>query len=376
MADDLKFSDGLDLERFWRDDALAHKNNCFNDGTRVALGIRMSDECVFDELGIAVNHPWDPQDPQQQAQWNRQYNDKAEKVVGRRLLSENVRPKDSIFPEVRRIGEVFGGKYIWQNHTEWLEKGVSSYRQLEKLLDRTETMDYRAFMLPASWDAEKRRIYETYGLRPSPLRHLRGPVTLACSILGTEALIYLIVDEPELAQRFSSAITHAVLEMARISDEEAEETPATKPGFYFADDNCCLLTPEMYAIFGYPVLRDVFARYSPGPEHPRFQHSDSDMGHLLPVLGQLDLNGVNFGPNVLVPEIRRHLPRARIDGCIAPFAFSRNEHEALVRQTKRDCQAGMLHGGVNIATAGSINYGSTLASMRLIMATVQQYGRG
>ena len=39
-----EFDDGLDLEQFWKEDDLAHENNCFNDGTKVALGIRMSDE--------------------------------------------------------------------------------------------------------------------------------------------------------------------------------------------------------------------------------------------------------------------------------------------------------------------------------------------
>jgi uroporphyrinogen decarboxylase len=136
-----------------------------------------------------------------------------------------------------------------------------------------------------------------------------------------------------------------------------------------------MLSPEMYDLFGYPVLKAVFERYSPLPEHERYQHSDSEMGHLLPALGRLNMTGVNFGPGVLVPEIRRYLPNARIDGCIAPFTFSRNDREGLIRQTKRDCLDGLKYGGVNIATAGSINYGSSLDSLRLIMATIQQYGR-
>lgn len=41
----------LDIEQFWKDDALARKDNCFSkDAPQVALGIRMSEECVFAEL--------------------------------------------------------------------------------------------------------------------------------------------------------------------------------------------------------------------------------------------------------------------------------------------------------------------------------------
>jgi hypothetical protein len=78
---------------------------------------------------------------------------------------------------------------------------------------------------------------------------------------------------------------------------------------------------------------------------------------------------------VLTPEIRKYLPNARIDGCIAPFIFSRNDMPSLWEQTKRDCRDGMQFGGVNISTAGSINYGSTLAGMRHIMTAIQRYGR-
>ena len=42
----------LDIDQFWRDEENAHKDNCFSlDAKQVALGIRMSDECVFAELG-------------------------------------------------------------------------------------------------------------------------------------------------------------------------------------------------------------------------------------------------------------------------------------------------------------------------------------
>ncbi|HUM62000.1 MAG TPA: uroporphyrinogen decarboxylase family protein, partial [Clostridia bacterium] len=214
-----------------------------------------------------------------------------------------------------------------------------------------------------------------YGIRPALMRHIRGPVTLACSIMGTEQFLFLIIDEPDLARRFSHVITKVTLEMAAIMDEEAGTDAVQQPGFSFADDNCCLLSPPMYELFGYPVLKEVFARYSPGPEDKRYQHSDSAMGHLLPLLGSLQLNGVNFGPTVLIPEIRKHLPRARIDGCLSPMTFMRNDREGILREVQRDLKDALVHNGVNISTAGSINNGSSLESMRLVMQIIQNYGR-
>ena len=54
----------------------------------------------------------------------------------------------------------------------------------------------------------------------------------------------------------------------------------------------------------------------------------------------------------------------------------RNEEENIIVQVRRDCEAARETGrGVNIGTAGSINNGSLLTSMRLVMATIQNYGR-
>ena len=364
----------LDIEQFWKDDEIAHRDNCFYKGNQVALGIRMSDECVFAELGVEGN-PWGVTPLEERIELNKRYNDKSEKIVGRRLLNETFLPEDAKLPYVKRIGEVFGGEYIMHNQTEWLKEGIPDAETLEKVLDRVEKMDLRAFMLPANWESEKKRVYEKYGVKPSPVHHIRGPVTLACSLMGTTEFLYFLADEDELAERWSNDIADVIIKMADIMDEEAGLTGKDTHGFSFADDNCCLLSPAMYELFGYPVLKKVFERFSPDPEDKRYQHSDSAMGHLLPILGRLDLNGVNFGPTVMVPEIRKNLPHARIDGCIAPFAFMRNEREELIAETIRDVEAGFEYGGVNISTAGSINNGSSLESMRLLMEVIQEHRR-
>ena len=364
----------LDLEQFWKDDEEAHRDNCFYKGHQVALGIRMSHECVFAELG-EEGTPWMPMPRDRQLELTKRYNDKAEKIVGKRLLPETMPEPDAVFPQTKRIGEVFGGEYIYQHETEWLTQSVETPEELEALLDRVDKLNIREFMLPANWESEKKRIFETYGLRPPLMRHMRGPVTLACSIFGSENLIFLGMDEPELYKRFSDTILRVQLEMSQVMDEEAGVTADTRRGFSFADDNCCLLTPELYADFGLPVLKNIFAHYSPDPGDMRYQHSDSAMAHIIPELAELDLNGVNFGPTVMVPEIRKYLPHARIDGCIAPFTFMRNEEDQLRYEVQRDIDFGFEYGGVNITTAGSINNGSLLTSMRLIMELIQQNRR-
>ena len=366
----------VDLERFWKDDAAAHEENCFSpNAPQAALGIRMSDECVFSELG-EKGTPWAHTPRERRLELNKRYNDKAEKTVGKRLLAESFAPPDSHLPPVKRIGEIFGGKYVWYNDTEWLEGGISTPAELEAKLDEIERTDLREFMLPGNWEEQCRIKFEKHGTRPPSWHGVRGPVTLACSVFGIENLIYLITDAPDLAKRFSDAIADVIIKTAEIMDAEAGRDPAQSFGFGFNDDNCCMLNAEMYEFFAYPILKRVFDRFCPEPHHHRYQHSDSAMEHLLPVLGRLDFHGVNFGPTVTVDKIRKYMPKTRIDGCIAPFTFMNNRREQIIAETKRDCEMAKQYGrGINITTAGSINDGSSLESMRAVMWAICEYGR-
>ena len=138
-----------------------------------------------------------------------------------------------------------------------------------------------------------------------------------------------------------------------------------------------MLTPEAYELFGAPILQGVFDYVSPDPGDYRYQHSDSAMGHLIPILARFNLTGCNFGPTITVREIRKYMPRTCIDGQLAPFTFMNNDEEKIIAEVKRDCEMAREGNikGLNLTTAGSINNGSLLTSMRTVMAAIQNYGR-
>ena len=366
----------LDIEKFWNDDKAAHEDNCFSEkAPQMALGIRMSDECVFAELG-EKGLPWDTTIPiDRRIELNRRYNDKAEKIVGKRLLKESYLPDDAKFPYIKRIGEVFGGTYKFEKEGgEWLSSDINTIAELEKQLDTVDKMDIEDFMLPQNWYSEKKRIFETYGLKPDLMRWTRGPVTLATSIFGVENMIFLYYDAKELFLRFSDSICKIIIKMAQIMDSQSGYDENNYPhGYGFADDDSNLFTLEMYEAFGYPILKKVFGYYSPDPADKRFQHSDSAMEHLLPALARLNLTGCNFGPTVTVDKIRKYMPSTRIDGCMAPFTFMRNDKNEIEKEVMRDYNMAVESGikGINLYTAGSINNGSSLESLRFIMELIQ-----
>ena len=370
----------VDIERFWADDAVASKDPFGRHIPQVALGAGLTPECVYAELGIEEDLWRYDHDDTWRVATNRAYNDMAESIVGRRLLSEVPVDPACQYPPVKGLHDVFEAKNIWLDQSWWLTQSAKNQDELKALLDRVEARleahgGLRNFLLPDGWDEVKARLMPL-GVKPPLYRHQRGPVTFATSVYGSENLIYLIIENPDLAARFSGLILRSMLEIARFIDEEAGYTPETAPhGFSFADDNSCLLKPDMYELFGYPVLKGVFERYSPHPGDMRYQHSDSAMGHLLPLLGTLDMTGLNLGPTVLASEIREHLPHAVIYGQLAPFTYMRNDAENIVLEFLRDYEMTRESRGLAFATAGSISNGTRLTSMRLVMATIQRYGR-
>jgi uroporphyrinogen decarboxylase len=78
---------------------------------------------------------------------------------------------------------------------------------------------------------------------------------------------------------------------------------------------------------------------------------------------------------VRVNSIREHLPNAIIEGQLAPYTLMRNKEERIVAEFLRDFDDAREQRGLLFATAGSINNGSKLTSMRLIMAAIQRFGR-
>ena len=332
----------------------------------------VSYETIFSELG----YPFDLRRLESDFDFARgaakAYNDKAQAIIGRRPLDESACDPARRLPPVKSIGELFGCARVWESDSWWLLPCAATPAQLEQVLDRVECLDLRSAMLPGDWDAQARRYREANGRGPVLGHGLRGPVTLATSIYDAQELIFLLHDEPALAARFRDVLQRVILEYFTLCDQVSDPA-GVGPGFGFADDNCALLTPDMYGSFGLPILQAVFARFAPGPRDARFQHSDSDMGHLLPLLAQAGLNGVNFGPNVRFRAIRAAMPRAVVHGTLAPFTLMRNQEDAIVAEVRRDLEEARETRGLLVATAGSVNDGGKLSSVRAVMHTIQRY---
>jgi len=336
----------------------------------------MSRECVFAELGVAEDWYRLHHDEEYAVALSRRYNDRAEAVVGRRLLSEKLSDPARRWPPIKQLHDISRpGTSGSRSPTGCSRRPPPRRTRGASGPRRPPSCGAARVHAATGLGGAKHRILDAGGAVPL-YRSQRGPVTFATSVYGVENLIYLLWDQPDLAARFRDAILRAMLARA----PSARRGGGVRAGRGAARvllfrRQLCPAHPELYEFFGYPILKGVFGRYSPAPEHRRGQHSDSAMAHLLPLLGRLHLNTVNFGPTVRVDEIRQHLPHAVIHGQLAPFTLSRNEETNIVAEFLRDVDMARAQRGLVFATAGSINNGSRLTAMRLLMAAVQRYGR-
>jgi len=180
----------------------------------------------------------------------------------------------------------------------------------------------------------------------------------------------LMIEEEDLADAFFAALMR--LYLARF---EALETLTGQQitGIAWLDDNCALFNPEFYERHCMPIHRAVIGRHASEPDSFRFQHSDSDMAHLLPFLAELNLHGVNLGPKIPAKLIREQLPTAVIHGQIAPFTLRNGTKGEIEAEVIRDFQDVGGDGGLVITTAGSVPAGTSIESMRFLMEMVEAH---
>jgi uroporphyrinogen decarboxylase len=122
-------------------------------------------------------------------------------------------------------------------------------------------------------------------------------------------------------------------------------------------------------------MEKVFNEFAPLPQDNRYQHSDSEMRHLLPILSRLDFHGVNFGPTIPAEVIRAAMPRTEIHGQIAPMTLRNDTFDEVVAEVRRDFAAVGGDGGLFVTSAGSVPAVTTLGRLREWMWAVERYTR-
>ena len=119
----------VDVEQFWKDQDEAAKNPFSKEIKQIPLNVFYSSEVVFDELGIPEDFWRYQNDETWRLSLNNAYNNKAEKIIGRRILNETpTPPPEERYPAVKGLHDVFEANYIWHEGSWWLEQSAKKRR--------------------------------------------------------------------------------------------------------------------------------------------------------------------------------------------------------------------------------------------------------
>ena len=272
----------------------------------------------------------------------------------------------------KRIENLFGCEFTYhEGSTPWLTPVTEDPEAFSDILDNAEATDLASWCLPQEFISEW-NTRESNGMeRPRLGTGSRGPATIITSVLRPETALLWMYDHPALMRRFSDLLAEKMVALNRIL---RQFSGTMMDGWWITDDNCALFNRKLYKEYCYPVLEAVLNAFAPG-DAPRYQHSDSAMGHLLDLQYALGIRSVNYGPEVDAAHIRKAMPDALINGQMPPMMLRNARPEVIKQRIISDFEKAGQSGGLNITTAGSLAAGTGVGRMRWMMQVVQDHCR-
>ncbi len=180
------------------------------------------------------------------------------------------------------------------------------------------------------------------------------------------------MDQPDLMKEFFKILGAKLVEYIKLLRSCCD---VEYNGIAINDDNCFLFSPELYERYCAPVMENLFKKFAPEKTDTRYQHLDSNMQHLIPILNELGVNAVNFGPEIHPATIRKLMPDARIYKQMPPFVLRNGTKEKIIEIVKRDMDILKADGNFVETPAGSVASGTPLKNIRIYMWAVQEYGK-
>jgi len=354
----------LDLQNFWNENSACEGFTIRKP--RCAAFFSPDDHWLFEFMGIPSTLRY-YQDKAYRDDLHRDVNQVTQAYLGKAYFEEN-----TWVHSPRRIENLFGCEFQYhEGSTPWFVPVTDDPVAFSKVLDRAECLDLETWATPDEFMAEletRRR----EGL-PMPLLGTgsRGPATIMTSVLDVETIFFWFYDHPNLMRRFRDILA---VKMVALNTILRAFSGNTQPGWWITDDNCALFNRKLYAEYCVPVLEAVLDAMAPG-NAPRYQHSDSAMGHLLDFQYDLGIREVNYGPEVDAALIQETMPDAMINGHIPPFLLRNGSPGEIKDRILDDFQKAGQTGGLTVTTAGSLAAGTGVGRMRWMMQVVQDHCR-
>ncbi len=360
----------IDVVAFWEENERCMEPFSTNK-PRVPMAYWLDDHYILGFMGIEDSVRYFT-DFAYRAEMNRQANERLIPLLGRAFYSE------THMGHLRGDFEASIGSTqdLRQGDTPWVMPiPDNSVAGVKKWIEEAARLDMKVAAFPDGWHEKQARIREATGVQVRLAgTGNTGPATCASHLVGTTELCLYIMDEPEMMDDFFRVLADKFIEYHEaVLQDDLGYVP--REGFSINDDNSFLFSPRLYERFCAPFMERVFAAFAPEPQHKRRQHSDSAMGHIMPILNDIGVNEVNFGPTIHPADIRKAMPKAIIHGQIPPFTLKDGTPEQIIEMVRRDIDAVAADGGLVECPAGSVPIGTSIENLKVYMWAVQEYGR-
>lgn len=271
-------------------------------------------------------------------------------------------------------GSVYGHPIEYpEDSTPWLEHIIHSANDIRPLIARMERVDpAQAGLVPWFVNSYRKlnRPYRWRILHDATAVH--GPGTILGFLCGINDMALYLYDEPDLITALLNVIGDITVKYSR-TIRRLTGGPTT--GVSVFDDVAGVVSPRHFQRFFLPVYQKIYGELAPGPDDDRFYHNDARVGHILDILRELGVNGINPDPDTDPAVIRRSLPQAIIYGCVPPLILKDGTPEQVTEAARRSIQLAGEGGGLVLTTAGSINIGTPFVNLRALGRAAEQYGR-
>lgn len=360
----MELTSQLDTQAFWDENKLCgdfttHKPRC-------AASFSPDDHWLFEFMNIPSTLRY-YQDKAYRDDLHRQVN-----AITREYVSKTFFDEDTWEHSPKRIENLFGCEFEYhEGGTPWFVPVTANPEEFSRILDHAANTDLKTWAFPADFLAEWEARRSVGKQMPLLGTGSRGPSTIMTSVLQVETVFFWCYDHPDLIARFRDLLAEKMVELNTLLREFSGNT---QPGWWITDDNCALFNRKLYKEYCVPVLEKALNVLAPGSA-PRYQHSDSSMGHLLDYQYDLGIREVNYGPKVDAALIREKMPDAMIDGHIPPFLLRNGSPEEIKARILDDFRKASQTGGLTITTAGSLAAGTGVGRMRWMMQVIQDHCR-
>jgi uroporphyrinogen decarboxylase len=124
----------------------------------------------------------------------------------------------------------------------------------------------------------------------------RGPLNIACYLMGTIVFLTMLMLEPEKAERLIKKIT---LFLKQWIDLQRQTFPSID-GIFLLDDIIGFLGEREFRTFGFPVFKELFTT----DVSVRFLHNDAPCRVSAPFLPDMGVNLLNMGFDITLNELK------------------------------------------------------------------------